>query len=501
MSDIARRAMQDMPAWLKPSMDTSLPVDWHPLMIAFLWITQHVLDAEKPETFLACFDHVAGGLQIGFGARPPLPPHLTNALRLIAEKIEGLASLKHISTSNCGSMPTVDQESYDCAASGDEPSISNIYAGETYIASEAIGDADSSDAEEIVSDDDRSPQIFDPDESYSSVVSPSNEQSVTVFSDLPTERQCQAMGAGREADASKRLMTTIRRLRATGTSRPVRRPAENWSEQLHQLTAEFPNFERVVHNIVWPHLTMVGLGVPHRMPPVLLVGQPGVGKTQFLRRLEGIFNMQGLFIDLAAETNGSALSGSSTFWANSQPGRVFEHVAWGEGGDFSRAVANPMIVLDEVDKASGAHSPVGGLFTLLEEDTATRFEDQSIPGVRLNLSRARFFLTANDITLIPEPLLSRVTTCPIEQPTPAQLRGIANRLFVSLLTKYEINLDPILPEEVLNDMSELSPRVTKMRLDAAIAIAVSGNKSQLDQAIWHQTFMGNSQRAAKMGFL
>lgn len=157
------------------------------------------------------------------------------------------------------------------------------------------------------------------------------------------------------------------------------------------------------------------------MPPVLLVGQPGVGKTQFLRRLAGILNMQGLFIDLAAETNGSALSGSSTFWANSQPGRVFEHLAWGEGGDFSRAVANPMIVLDEVDKASGAHSPVGGLFTLLEEDTATRFEDQSIPGVRLDLSRARFFLTANDITLIPEPLLSRVTTCPIEQPTPAQL--------------------------------------------------------------------------------
>lgn len=134
MSDIARRAMQDMPAWLKPSMDTSLPVDWHPLMIAFLWLTKHVLDAEKPETFLACFDHVAGETQIGFGARPPLPPHLTNALRLIAEKIEGLASLKHTWTSNSGSMSNVDEESTACVATDDEPSISNTYEDEASVA-------------------------------------------------------------------------------------------------------------------------------------------------------------------------------------------------------------------------------------------------------------------------------------------------------------------------------------------------------------------------------
>ena len=86
MTEMAKRAMQDMPAWLRPSVDTSLPKNWHPLMIAFLWLTQYALEAENPETFLACFDRVDARLQIGFGGRPQLPPHLTNALRSIAEE-------------------------------------------------------------------------------------------------------------------------------------------------------------------------------------------------------------------------------------------------------------------------------------------------------------------------------------------------------------------------------------------------------------------------------
>ena len=60
------------------------------------------------------------------------------------------------------------------------------------------------------------------------------------------------------------------------------------------------------------------------------VGGPGIGKTTFANALAALLGTPPpLFVSMAAETNGSSISGSSTFWSNSSPGQVFEFIAWG----------------------------------------------------------------------------------------------------------------------------------------------------------------------------
>jgi len=325
--------------------------------------------------------------------------------------------------------------------------------------------------------------------------------SFRVFRGLLSEDENAAASIGRDTDSTKRLDAIMDRLRVLGPYRSIRQPVETWQGDLDRLELEFCNFQTVIENVIRPHLNLLTQGKPHRMQVMLLLGDPGIGKTEFVRQLESIFNVPALFINLAGETNGSSVCGSSTFWGNSQPGKLFERMAWGADGDARQAVANPLVVLDEVDKVSGTYSPIGGLYTLLEEQTATRFEDQSVPGVLIDTSRVRFILTANDATSIPSALMSRVTPLHIEPPTLQQLKGIAQRIYGGLLSKYELNLEPELPDAVLDDLVHLSPRKAKIRLEAAVALAAVSGSPGLSLSTWRKTQGAVKTKKAPMGFL
>ncbi len=246
---------------------------------------------------------------------------------------------------------------------------------------------------------------------------------VTVFA-WDSETQLEQRAAARDSDHARRMAQTVKRLESTGPTRPLAKPSANWPAALVQLQLESPNFSAVLHAIVKPHLALCALGIQHRMPPILIVGPPGVGKTRFAHALTRLLAVPPpLFISIAEETNGAALGGSSTFWSNSSPGRLFESLAWGSPG--RPAVANPLLVLDEIDKRNSvSFDPLGALYGLLEADTARHFTDQSIPDVSIDASHVRIIATANDTSALPEPLLSRLAVFSIDPPTQAQMADI-----------------------------------------------------------------------------
>ena len=93
---------------------------------------------------------------------------------------------------------------------------------------------------------------------------------------------------------------------------------------------------------------------------------------------------------MSSLTAGWVLSGASSQWKNAKPGKVFDTFL---NGDY----ANPVIVVDEIDKASadGQYDPLGALYELLEIETATRFVDEFVE-LPIDASGAVWLATAND---------------------------------------------------------------------------------------------------------
>ncbi|MDP3760455.1 MAG: ATP-binding protein, partial [Ramlibacter sp.] len=83
---------------------------------------------------------------------------------------------------------------------------------------------------------------------------------------------------------------------------------------------------------------------PVRLQPMLLVGEPGVGKTHFAQALAEALATTIHIQQMDSDLTSAFLMGSDRKWGNSQQGMLFERVVLGQH-------ANPVIVLDELDKS------------------------------------------------------------------------------------------------------------------------------------------------------
>jgi ATP-dependent Lon protease len=155
------------------------------------------------------------------------------------------------------------------------------------------------------------------------------------------------------------------------------------------------------------------------------------------------------------------LTGASAGWHNARPGKVAQTLIEGE-------FANPVIVLDEVDKAGGDHryDPMGALYTLLERDTAARFKDEFID-VDMDASHILWVATANDETAIPEPVLNRMNVYVIERADAEGARRIALSVYREILEQHHWPFPPEPSETLLDRLMTIPARdMRKLLLDA-----------------------------------
>lgn len=300
---------------------------------------------------------------------------------------------------------------------------------------------------------------------------------------------------GENAEHQRR---TLRRL-ATRAEWHRAVPAADWRMQIAALQAQFPNFGEAIERVVLPHLALVAAGaVRARMSPIILVGPPGVGKTYFARHLTRVLNTSSLQIDMSSATTNAALVGVSTFWANAAPGQLLALLGWGYAGQ--KPFADPVVVLDEIDKVNAdRYDPLGPLYELLEPETASRFEDQSLPGTPFNASMVRWVLTANDLERVPQPIRSRTVVCHVTAPTRDQMRSVVRRIMARTVTSLAIQFEIDLPSAVLDLAAEVSPREAALHLEIAIGRAVTDGRRCLLAEDWG--FVPTGPRRALMGFI
>lgn len=163
-----------------------------------------------------------------------------------------------------------------------------------------------------------------------------------------------------------------------------------------------------------------------RLPPMLLDGPPGIGKSHWARRLAGLLKVPDMIFEASNENASHGLVGSQRAWGNAAPGRMVNLLLY-------HRVANPVIIVDEVEKAGTAKSNQGmsfslatALLPLLEELSARRWTCPYFE-VSFDISWITWVLTSNNWRLLPEPLLSRCPPIHLEAPSRAHLDAFARR--------------------------------------------------------------------------
>ena len=205
------------------------------------------------------------------------------------------------------------------------------------------------------------------------------------------------------------------------------------------LLGEFPWFEDLISQIADTVELRRTAGKPwFRIPPLLIVGPPGCGKSRFARRLGEISGTGHASITVAGSSDNRMLAGTARGWHSTQP--CLPVIAMRKAN-----TANPIVIVDEIEKACPSQNgdAQATLLNFLEPETASRYFDECLL-TSVNVGEVSWISLANSIEGIKPPLMNRVSLHfvggPQEEHYPTVIRCLQRDIAL------ELGIDPaVLP--------------------------------------------------------
>lgn len=226
------------------------------------------------------------------------------------------------------------------------------------------------------------------------------------------------------------------------------------------------------------YLAVLKLKGNMKSPILCFYGPPGVGKTSLGRSISEALGRKYVRMSLGGVHDESEVRGHRKTYIGAMPGRIIQNIK-------KVGIANPVFVLDEIDKLGKSNhgDPSSAMLEVLDPEQNHEFYDNYVE-TEFDLSRVMFVATANNLSTIPGPLRDRMEIIEVNGYTVEEKIEIAKKHLLPKqieehgITKKDFSVDSKLIELVIDEYTSesgvrgLDKKVAKLVRNRARQIAM-----------------------------